>query len=154
MGRRHRRSSGQLCGDGESGWALEVRRDIVHREARPAACALFARARLTDMGDRNSRLDTPCQRREGREERRHARAWMKPWALAAVACWGSYALLLAFGAGRFRSEFLGISLVLGAIGAILLVGFRIFRGPVWLHGLGVFCLNWLFAAYLVAFLAV
>lgn len=103
------------------------------------------------MSIRNSRSHTQGQRPEGR---RQARAWSKPWVWAALACCASYALLLAFDAGRFRSEFLGISLVLGLIGAILLVGFRVLRGPVWLHWLGAFCLNWLFAAYLIAFLAV
>lgn len=85
---------------------------------------------------------------------RRARAWLKPWVVAAVACGGSYVLLRALGAGRFHSEFLGASLALGLVGGILLVGFRAFRGPVWLRWLGVFCLNWLFAAYALSFLAV
>ena len=85
---------------------------------------------------------------------RGAHTWLKPWAVAAVACAGSYVLLWALGAGRFRSEFLGASLALGVIGGSLLLAFRAFRGPVWLRWLGVFCLNWLFAAYALSFLAV
>jgi hypothetical protein len=85
---------------------------------------------------------------------RRARAWLRPWTVAAVACGGSYVLVQVLGAGRFRSEFLGASLALGVFGGILLVGFRAFRWPVWLRWLGVFCLNWLFAAYAIAFFAV
>jgi len=93
---------------------------------------------------------------QGRQpgDSRGARAWLKPWAVAAVACAGSYGLVWALGAGRFRSEFLGASLALGVIGGSLLLAFRAFRGPVWLRWLGVFCINWLFAAYAISFLAV
>ena len=90
------------------------------------------------------RLDAP----------RRARALLAPWALAAVACGGAYALLWAVGAGRFRSEFLAASLVLGVFGGTLLLAFRALRGPPWLRWLGVFCLNWLFAACAISFLAV
>jgi hypothetical protein len=83
-----------------------------------------------------------------------ARAWLKPWVVAAVACGGSYALVQALGAGRFRSEFLGASLALGVMGGSLLLAFRALRGPVWLRWLGVFCLNWFFAAYAISYIAV
>ncbi|MGL6111603.1 MAG: hypothetical protein ACRC2B_16045 [Rubrivivax sp.] len=88
------------------------------------------------------------------DDGRRTRAWLKPWAVAALACTGSYALVWALGDGQFRGEFLGASLALGVIGATLLVAFRAFRGPVWLRWLGVFCLNWLFAAYALSFLAI
>jgi hypothetical protein len=128
----------------------EARRDVADRQARRGAAASTWRKGTQGMSIRN-RFHAQGQRPEGG---RQARAWSKPWAWAALACCASYVLLLASGAGRFRSEFLGISLVLGAVGAILLVGFRVLRGPVWLHWLGAFCLHWLFAAYLIAFLAV
>lgn len=88
------------------------------------------------------------------DDPRRTRVMLKPWAVAAMACGGTYVLVWALGAGRFRSEFLGASLALGVIGGILLVAFRAFRGPLWLRWLGVFCLNWLFAAYAISFLAV
>lgn len=85
---------------------------------------------------------------------RRARVWLEPWAVAAVACGTSYWLVGWLGSGRLRSEFLGASLALGVIGGVLLIGFRALRGPVWLSWLGVFGLNWLFAAYALSFLAV
>jgi hypothetical protein len=88
------------------------------------------------------------------DDGRRARAWLKPWAVAAMACTGAYGLVWALGAGQFRSEFLGASLALGVIGGCLMVAFRALRGPVWLRWLGVFCLNWLFAAYALSFLAI
>ena len=88
------------------------------------------------------------------DDGRRARALLKPWAVAAMACTGTYGLVWALGAGQFRSEFLGASLALGVIGGCLLVAFRGLRGPVWLRWLGVFCLNWLFAAYALSFLAI
>lgn len=88
------------------------------------------------------------------DDGRRARAWRKPWAVAAMACAGTYGLVWALGAGRFRSEFLGASLALGVVGAILLIAFRALHGPAWLRWLGVFGLNWLFAAYAISFLAV
>jgi high-affinity Fe2+/Pb2+ permease len=88
------------------------------------------------------------------DDRRRTRVMCKPWAVAAMACVAAYGLVWALGAGQFRSEFLGASLALGVIGGILLVAFRAFHGPIWLRWLGVFCLNWLFAAYAISFLAV
>jgi hypothetical protein len=95
--------------------------------------------------------DEPDRRPDGG---RRAQAWRKPWVVAAMACSAAYVLVWALGAGRFRSEFLGASLALGLTGGILLVAFRALRGPLWLRWLGVFCLNWLFAAYAMSFFAV
>jgi Na+(H+)/acetate symporter ActP len=88
------------------------------------------------------------------DDGRHARAWLKPWAIAAMACAGSYLLVQTLGSGRLRSEFLGASLAVGIIGGLLLFAFRALRGPLWLRWLGIFCVNWLFAAYAISFLAV
>jgi hypothetical protein len=85
--------------------------------------------------------------------RSRARLLFQPWLLATVACVCSYALLWTLGLGGFRSEFLGASVMAGVLGGLLLVVFRVFSGPAWLHGLGVFCLHWLFAAYALSLLA-
>jgi hypothetical protein len=92
--------------------------------------------------------------RRGRACRRRVDALLQPWLLAAMACSGSYGLLRALGFGAYRSEFLGASLALGVLGGILLLAFRIFNRPIWLHSLGQFGLNWLFMAYAISFLAV
>lgn len=86
--------------------------------------------------------------------RRRAGLFGRPWLVAALACIGTYSLLQMFGYGQLRGEFLGISFSLGALGGLMLVAFRAFRGPPWLHWLGSFSLNWLFAAYAMSFLAV
>ena len=74
--------------------------------------------------------------------------------LAGALCSASYVLLHLLGMARFRSEFLGASLMLGVLGAGCLAGFRLARGPLWLHAAGVFLINWLFAACALSFLAV
>ncbi len=103
------------------------------------------------MSDRGSPGADADRRPTGR---RCASALLRPWVLAAVACGASYGLLRALGLGRFRSEFLGASLAIGILGGLLLVAFRVFKGPLWLHALGAFWLHWLFAAYALSFLAV
>ena len=71
-----------------------------------------------------------------------------------MGCIGFYAALHVVGLGHFRSEFLGASLSAGVLGAILIIIARLTGGRPWLHWLGVFLLNWLFAAYLVSYFAV
>jgi hypothetical protein len=89
--------------------------------------------------------------------RRGTRVWRalaRPWLLALALCGATYVALYLAGLARFRSEFLGASVVLGGLGGLCLVSFRALRGPVWLHAMGLFFLNWLFAAYAISFLAV
>lgn len=81
--------------------------------------------------------------------------WLRtPWVAAAFACIATYAALHATGFGHFRSEFLGASLVAGGFGAVAIVGARLAGRPSWLHWLGVFLVNWVFAAYVVSYFAV
>ncbi len=78
----------------------------------------------------------------------------RPWLPAALLCPIAYALVAWLGQGRYRGEFLGLSLAVGAVGALLLVFNRLATRRFWVQWSGVFCLNWLFAAALVAALAV
>jgi len=78
----------------------------------------------------------------------------RPWLPATVLCPLAYALVAWLGEGHYRGEFLGLSLAVGTVGAALLVFNRLARRRFWAHWSGVFCLNWLFAAYVVAALAV
>jgi hypothetical protein len=78
----------------------------------------------------------------------------RPWLPPAVLCPVVYLLVAWLGEGRYRGEFLGLSLAVGAAGAALLVFNRLATRRFWMHWSGVFCLNWLFAAYVVAALAV
>ncbi len=88
------------------------------------------------------------------------RGGAQPWLLAALVCAGAFAAVQVLGRGQFRSEFLGGSLLLGAGGALCLLAARwaARRGPpgrgTRLRWLGLFLLNWLFAAYLISVLAV
>jgi hypothetical protein len=78
----------------------------------------------------------------------------RPWLPAAVLCPLAYALVAWLGEGRYRGEFLGLSLAVGAVGALLLVCNRLATRRFWVQWSGMFFLNWLFAAYFVAALAV
>ncbi len=42
---------------------------------------------------------------------------------------------------------------MGGLGALAILFVRLRRGPSWLHWLGLFLLNWLFAAYLLSYFA-
>ncbi len=89
-----------------------------------------------------------------------ARGKAQAWLLAALACAGSFMAVQWVGKGQFRSEFLGGSLLLGVCGGLclLLARWAARRGPegrgTRLRWLGLFLLNWLFAAYLISVLAV
>ena len=76
-----------------------------------------------------------------------------PWLLAAILCPVSYGMVSVLGQGRYRSEFLGISLALGVVGAALLLLNRLATRRFWVRWSGAFCLNWLFAAYVVSYFA-
>ena len=76
-----------------------------------------------------------------------------PWLLAAILCPLSYAMVAILGQGRFRSEFLGISFAIGIVGASLLLLNRFATRRFWMRWSGAFCLNWLFAAYVVSYFA-
>ncbi len=84
----------------------------------------------------------------------------QPWLLAALACVGAFASVQVLGKGQFRSEFLGGSVLLGICGGLCLLAARWAARRVPLGGgarlrwLGLFLLNWLFAAYLISVLAV
>ena len=78
----------------------------------------------------------------------------RPWLVALILCPLAYAVVAFFGHGRYRGEFLGLSLVVGVVGAVLLLVNRFVVRRFWVQWSGAFGLNWLFAAYLVSYFAV
>jgi hypothetical protein len=98
-----------------------------------------------------------------------------PWLLAALACAGAFAAVHVLGRGQYRSEFLGGSLLLGLAGGLCwLIALWLGRSSASvsagvaaaagsarptvrgarLRWLGLFLMNWLFAAYLISVLAI
>ncbi len=71
-----------------------------------------------------------------------------------MLCSLAYLLTSVLGQGQRRGEFFGVALAFGVAGALLLVLNRVVLRRHWLHWLGLFCLNWLFAAYLLSSFAV